>query len=188
LKIIAPATSANLGPGFDTLGIALKLKNTISIKESKFFALSVKGEGEEFLKQRDGNIFLKIFYEVFNRLTNAKSEKPFKFHFENNIPISRGLGSSSAVIISAIAAAYEAAGENISRNELLNTALIYEHHPDNIAPAIFGGFVVSILTSHHQKAVTIKHDVPKFLRAVIVVPDKPISTKASRVILPKELG
>ena len=187
MKITVPATSANLGPGFDTLGIALKLKNETIIKKSKFFALSVRGEGEEFLKQREGNIFLNIFYDVLKELTGS-DKTPYKFHFDNKIPISRGLGSSSAVIISAIQAAYEAAEMKISKGEILNKALRYEPHPDNIAPAVWGGFVVSILNTNHTKVITSRHEVPKFLRAVIAIPNKAISTKASRVSLPKEIS
>lgn len=180
-----PATSANLGPGFDTLGLALNLRNRIEVKHSRFFSLNVKGEGAHFLKKKEGNIFLRIFDEIYGSLT-GKSNEHFRYMFYNNIPISRGLGSSSAVIVSAIAAAYEAARVNISTEELVNIALKYEHHPDNIAPAAHGGFVTSVI--NRNKVYSIKHEIPKFLKAVIAIPDKPISTKASRTALPKEIS
>ncbi len=182
--ISIPATSANLGPGFDTLGLALNLRNRIEIKHSKFYSLSVKGEGANFLKKKEGNIFLRIFGEIYTSL-GGKNPDAFRFMFHNNIPISRGLGSSSAVIVSAIAAAYEAAKVNISKEEIVNIALKHESHPDNIAPATHGGFVASVVS--RNKVHSICHEVPKFLKAVIAIPDKPISTKASRTALPKQI-
>jgi homoserine kinase len=184
LIISIPATSANLGPGFDTLGLALNLRNRIEIKYSKFYSLSVKGEGAHFLKKKEGNIFLRIFEEIYASLTGRENDN-FRYTFFNNIPVSRGLGSSSAVIVSAIAAAYEAAKMNITKEEIVNIALKYESHPDNIAPAAHGGFVASLVS--REKVISIKHEIPKFLKAVIVIPDKPISTKASRTALPKEV-
>lgn len=181
--ISIPATSANLGPGFDTLGLALNIRNKVEIKYSKFYSLSVKGEGAAFLKKKDGNIFLRIFNELYSSLTNRKDN--FRFAFFNNIPISRGLGSSSAVIVSAVAAAYEAAKINISIEDIVNVALRYEAHPDNIAPAAHGGFVASIL--NEDKVFSIKQEIPKFMKAVIAIPDKPISTKASRSALPANI-
>ncbi|MDQ1339966.1 MAG: homoserine kinase [Campylobacterota bacterium] len=178
--ISVPATSANLGPGFDALGVALNLRNRVEIKYSKFYSLSVKGEGASFLKKKEGNIFLRIFDELYQSLTNRTDT--FRFAFFNNIPISRGLGSSSAIIVSAVAAAYEAAKVNISREDIVNVALRYENHPDNISPAAHGGFVSSIL--HDSKVISLKHDMPKFMKAVVAIPDKPISTKASRSVLP----
>jgi len=184
LIISIPATSANLGPGFDTLGVALNLRNRVEIKYSKFYSLSVKGEGASFLKKKDGNIFLRIFNELYSSLTSKKDN--FRFSFFNNIPISRGLGSSSAIIVSAVAAAYEAAKVNISKEDIVNVALRYESHPDNIAPAAHGGFVASIL--NEDKVFSIKQEIPKFMKAVIAIPDKPISTKASRNALPANIS
>jgi len=184
LIVSVPATSANLGPGFDTLGLALDFRNRIEIRQSRFFSLNVKGEGAHFLRKRDGNIFLRIFNDTYRKL-GGKNEQ-FRYMFYNNIPISRGLGSSSAVIVSAIAAAYEMAHVNVTKEEIVNRALRYEHHPDNIAPAAHGGFVASLV--HKNQVKSIKHEMPKYLRAVMVIPDKPISTKASRTTLPQRIN
>ena len=96
-----PATSANLGPGFDSLGLALELYNYFSLKPSKFASIQIHGEGSKNPKLRIDNVFVKIFNEQLKKLIGQTI--PFKFTFENSIPISRGLGSSSAVIIGAIA-------------------------------------------------------------------------------------
>ncbi len=181
--ITVPATSANLGPGFDCLGLAFDYRNTIEIVPSSFFSVSVKGEGARFLKTRGGNIFLNIFNEVHEKLTGDRGV--YRFRFENRIPISRGLGSSSAVIVSAITAAYAMAGQPIDKGAILDRALIYESHPDNIAPATHGGFNVAVAKNGHVNCITTPMDTQ--LRAVVVIPDKPISTRASRNALPRKL-
>ncbi|WP_281951328.1 homoserine kinase [Nitrosophilus kaiyonis] len=181
--ISVPATSANLGPGFDTLGIAINLRNEVHIKESKFFSVSIKGEGAKNFKLKGNNLFIRIFNEYFRNLTDIKNRPKFRFTFYNNIPLSRGLGSSSAVIVSAIAAAYEMAGVSVPKRKILNLALTYESHPDNITPAVMGGFNVAVV--ENNRVYSIKKEIPKNLKAVVVIPNKPISTAQSRTKLPK---
>ena len=181
MTISVPATSANLGPGFDTLGLSVDLRNRVEFKPSRFFSVSIKGEGEGNPRLKGNNMFVSIFNEHYQRLTHKKQN--FKFQFYNNIPLSRGLGSSSAVIVSAIATAHEAAGVRVSKRRILNHALVYEPHPDNITPAVMGGFNVS--TVEKNKVFSQKKHLPDYLRAVVVIPDKPISTAKSRTTLPK---
>ncbi len=176
-----PATSANLGPGFDTLGLALDLRNVVRIKRSKFFSISIKGEGANNPRIKGNNMFISIFNEHYRKLTGHMDK--FRFTFINKIPLSRGLGSSSAVIVSAIAAAYAMAGVHISKERLLNLALGYEPHPDNIAPAVMGGFTVSAVEAH--RVHSLKKAMPPSLQAVIAIPNRPISTHHSRSKLPK---
>ena len=183
MLVSVPATSANLGPGFDTLGVALNLRNEVYIKKSKFFAISIKGEGSKNIKVRKNNLFIKIFSEHYRKLTNTNEKIRFKFTFYNNIPFSRGLGSSSAVIVGAIAAAYEVAGVAISKSKILNLALNYEPHPDNITPAVMGGFNSAVIEKN--MIYSIKKDMPDSVKAVIVIPNKAISTAHSRTKLPK---
>lgn len=181
MKIRIPATSANLGPGFDCLGLAIALYNEVLIKPSSYQSISVKGEGEENAKLKNNNIFVSIFYEIYQELVGRKD--PFRFEFYNNIPFSRGLGSSSAVIVGAIASAYELAGVKVSREKILNKALIYETHPDNIAPAVYGGFISSVV--ENGKVKTLKKELSEKLKVVMVIPDRPMSTAHSRTLLPK---
>lgn len=184
MRILVPATSANLGPGFDCLGLSLALFNDTIIEKSNFFSISINGEGSENLNLKKNNIFVSIFNEIYQKLSGKKDF--FRFVFNNNIPLSRGLGSSSAVIIGAIGAAYEMAGFKVEREKILNEALKYENHPDNIAPAALGGFVVSMVES--EKVFSIKKDLDKDLNAVIVVPDIAMGTEQSRSVLPLNLG
>lgn len=181
MKIKIPATSANLGPGFDCLGLAIALYNEVIIKPSSYQSISVKGEGEENAKLKKNNIFISIFYDVYQELTGKKDL--FRFEFYNNIPFSRGLGSSSAVIVGAIASAYEMAGVKVSKERILNKAIVYETHPDNIAPAVYGGFTSSIV--EHGKVKTLRKELNGKLKVVMVIPDRPMSTAQSRTLLPK---
>jgi homoserine kinase len=181
LVISVPATSANLGPGFDSLGLSLRLRNRVEIKPSKFFSVQIKGEGEDNPRLKGNNLFVGIFNEHYSKLTGQKDN--FRFTFYNKIPISRGLGSSSAVIVSALASAYEAAGVSISKRKLLNMALGYEPHPDNITPAVMGGF--NVATVERNKVYSQRKILPNYLKAIVVIPNKPISTAHSRTTLPK---
>lgn len=184
MKILVPATSANLGPGFDCLGLSLALFNHTIIEKSNFFSISVNGEGSENLSLKKNNIFVSIFNEIYQRLSGRKDH--FRFIFDNAIPLSRGLGSSSAVIIGAIASAYEMAGFKAEKEKILNEALKYENHPDNIAPAALGGFVVSMV--ENEKVFSIKKDLDENLNAVVVIPNVAMSTEQSRNALPSNLS
>jgi homoserine kinase len=181
VTISVPATSANLGPGFDTLGLAVDLRNRVEFHPSKFFSVSIKGEGENNPRLKGNNLFISIFNEHYSRLTKKKQN--FKFTFYNQIPMSRGLGSSSAVIVSAIASAHEAAGIRVSKRRILNHALVYEPHPDNITPAVMGGF--NVATIEKNKVFSQKKHLPDYLKAVVVIPNKQMNTAKSRTILPK---
>ena len=183
--ISVPATSANLGPGFDTLGLAINLRNEIIITPSRFFSVSTHGEGAENAHIRKNILFMNIFNKQYQKLkakegTNKKEN--FRFEFKNKIPISRGLGSSSAVITAALTSAYVAAGERYNKRKILNLALEYEPHPDNITPAVMGGFNVACVED--KKVYSKKRKVPEYLRAVLVIPNKTISTAKSRTVLP----
>ncbi|MDD5360026.1 MAG: homoserine kinase [Sulfurovaceae bacterium] len=179
--ISVPATSANLGPGFDSLGLSIDLRNEILIKPSNFLSLSTNGEGAGNIKIRKNQLFLDIFNTHYKRLSGR--EDNFRFEFTNRIPISRGLGSSSAVIVAAIASAYVAAEVHYTKREILNLALTYERHPDNITPAVMGGFNVACVED--DKVYSKKRRLPDYLRAVLVVPNRTISTARSRTTLPK---
>lgn len=180
MKICVPATSANLGPGFDTLGLSISLHNQVSIKPSKFHSVSLRGEGANNPVLKDNNMFIAIFNDFYQNLSNKK--RHFRFEFTNEIPLSRGLGSSSAVIVSAIASAYAIEGIEIEKNKLLNLALAYESHPDNITPAVMGGF--NVATVEDNEVRYIRKDMPKTLKAIVVIPNRPISTQLARKALP----
>jgi len=185
LNIRVPATSANLGPGFDSLGLALSLYNNITIKESNFISVSIHGEGANRPGIKTNNQFVNIFYNFYTKLIGRRDN--FRFEFHNNIPFSRGLGSSSAVIVSAIASAYEMAGLKMSKESIVDKALFYESHPDNIAPAAHGGFTASMAIKN-EHVYTQKKDIPSYLKAVVVIPNKSMSTAKSRAKMSKNIS
>lgn len=197
MKIRVPATSANLGPGFDCLGLALNLFNEVKIQEAKAQSIEIKGFGEDDKTLAKKNLFIEIFKTEFELLSKEKCE--FSFKFNNQIPFSRGLGSSSAVIVSALAAAFFMAGKKASKKEILNAALKYENHPDNIAPATLGGFVCALIEdkdelvvkrSNHQKneVFAIKAKIDKDFKALICIPENAFSTELSRQVLPRKIS
>jgi len=181
MTISVPATSANLGPGFDSLGLAVDLRNRVEFHPSKFFSVSIKGEGENNPRLKGNNLFISIFNDHYQRLT--KKRQNFKFTFYNQIPMSRGLGSSSAVIVSAIASAHEAVGIRVSKRRILNHALIYESHPDNITPAVMGGFNAAAIEKN--KVFSQRKHLPDYLKAIVVIPNKQMNTSKARTLLPK---
>lgn len=180
--ISVPATSANLGPGFDCLGLSLDFRNCFEIIPASKTKVEISGEGSDRLRADESNLFVKIFRETLK--TFEIKDEHFYFNFLNQIPISRGLGSSSAMIIGAIGGAYLYAKGRLDRGAILNRAIKYENHPDNIAPATFGGFVISMLEK--QRVFYLKQSLPKELKAVVVIPNKPMNTKYSRSILPTQ--
>ncbi len=181
MQITVPATSANLGPGFDTLGLALNLRNEVIIKPSRFLSISTHGEGAENPKIKKNTLFLNVFNKHYRKLSSKHNT--FRFEFINRIPISRGMGSSSAVIVAAITAAYVASGTKYNKRTILNLALKHEPHPDNITPCVMGGFNVACIEGN--RVFSKKRRLPGYLRAVMVVPDRTISTSRSRHVLPK---
>lgn len=185
MKIIVPATSANLGPGFDSLGLAIKFYNEVRVDFNSFKRISISGEGSNIAKIKANNYFVSIFEENFKLLSNFNFTSEFSYAFNNNIPFSRGLGSSSAVIVSAIAGSYAMLSLPIKKDVILNKALEYENHPDNISPAVFGGFTSNIVND--KKVLTQKFKISNDIKAVIVIPNQPMSTNSSRMALPKNI-
>ncbi len=184
MNFSVPATSANLGPGFDCLGLSLNFRNYFSIREAKEQTISIQGEGQSNPHFMQDNTFVKIFMQTYKRFgENSK----FSFSFRNNIPISRGMGSSSAVIIGAIFSAFKMAGHVPSKKEVLNIALNYENHPDNITPATMGGFNASVVKKNKAgKSIvaSLRCSIPNNVKSVMVIPEQPMSTKKSRNVLP----
>ncbi len=143
IKVKIPATSANLGPGFDVLGIALQLYNELEIAElnsPKKFSIEVDGEGKDTLPRDEKNIVYQAVGKVYQRV--GKKLPPLSLRFTNRIPLARGLGSSASAIIGGMVAANELLGKKLSVEEILEEALVMEGHPDNLVPALVGGLCI----------------------------------------------
>lgn len=180
VKIKVPATSANMGPGFDCLGIALNLYNTFIIDEIEE-GLEIDGCSEEM--KNENNLIYVSMKKCFELI--GYKYKGYRIKIQSDIPISRGMGSSAACILGGVMAANEIAGKILNRNEILEIATEIEGHPDNIAPALYGGMTVSIREG--KKVYVEKIKLADGLKFCALIPDFTLSTEKSRSVLPKEI-
>lgn len=182
--VSVPATTANLGPGFDVLGLALNLYNFVEMRlSSRGLTIEVEGEGKASIPTDDRNIVFQAARKVWNKCGFAYPGLHIKL--SNNIPLARGLGSSAAAITGGIVAANALAGYPLSTTELLKLASEFEGHPDNVAPALLGGLVMSIVDGAHIYAHKI--EIRPDIRIGAVIPHFPLSTKKGRQLLPKQV-
>lgn len=180
IKVKVPATSANLGPGFDALGLSLNLYNTFIFQEIEK-GLEIIGGDKAFANEK--NLVYRGMLKTFERV--GYSPKGIKIHMELQIPISRGLGSSAACILGGVVGANYLAGDPLSKEEILELATEIEGHPDNIAPAFLGGLVVSIMEG--KKVIYDKVKVQNGIKFVALIPNFTLSTAEARRVLPKDI-
>ena len=187
VSIRVPATSANCGSGFDTLGLACTLYNevTYEITSSRGFQLEVSGEGAEYLKPCGRNLAFASFLRVWNEVT-ARERIGLKVTMHNRIPMSRGLGSSSSAIVAGIYAGNILSGNRFNDDELLGFATEIEGHPDNVAPALLGGFTISYMDG--RKAHSLRVEPAKPLKFIAVVPERRLPTVLARQAIPKTVS
>lgn len=185
VRVQVPASTANMGPGFDCLGMALQLYNSveISITGSGLY-IDINGEGAPDIPRNEDNLVYQAAVRVFNQIGFNYSGLRLKLY--NNIPVSRGLGSSTAAIVGGIIAANMISGGHLGQRDLLNMACAMEGHPDNVAAAFFGGIVVAAPVDGDIKHIKI--EPPKRLKAVVAVPEFNLSTKISREALPQQVS
>ena len=180
IKVSVPATSANMGPGFDSMGIALNLYNYFYIEETEQ-GLNISGCYEALCNE--SNLVYQSMLQCFEAV--HYKVKGLNIRLESEIPLSRGFGSSASCILGGILAANEIAGSPLSKDEILDLAIKIEGHPDNVAPALFGQLVFSIMENnqvfYNQVSIT---DNIKFCA---LVPDFILSTKKAREVLPKTI-
>jgi homoserine kinase len=182
ILIKVPATSANLGPGFDALGLALDLWNEAAFTPAENFRVEIEGEGAKRLPTNQNNAIVNAALQVYKMA--GKSCKGLHVHCINRIPLTSGLGSSSAALLAGLLGANALLGEPFSNEELLKVAVENEGHPDNVAPAMLGGLVVS--ASIDGKIITRKMNVAP-LAAAIAMPNFHFPTKQARAALPKQI-
>jgi homoserine kinase len=183
IKIRVPATSANLGPGFDCLGLALNVWNEITFEPAGKLTYQVTGEGAEKLNKGTKNLLTKA-YGLLHEV-HGKSMGGVKICANNQILMSSGLGSSAAAIVAGLFGANEMLGNPFSEYDLLKLATSMEGHPDNVAPALLGGLVVSVMG--RDEVITRRYEVPE-ITVVIVKPILDWLTKTARAVLPKSVS
>ena len=177
-----PATSANIGPGFDCLGMAVNIYNTISFEEiDSGLEITVDGDGSDIIPLDEKNMAYVTAMYFFNKV--GYKPRGLKIHIHNYIPIARGLGSSSSIVVGALLCANDISGANLSIGELLNVANEIEGHPDNVTPALVGSITASVILDN--KVEYKKITPPDMLDALVLIPDYKMSTTEVRKILPR---
>jgi homoserine kinase len=190
MKIVVkvPATTANLGPGFDALGLALNLWNEteFTVTADKKIALTIEGEGDGILPVDANNPIADAALQIYDLA--GKTCSGMQIHCINRVPLSSGLGSSSAAMLTGMLGANALLGGPFKDEEILKLAIENEGHPDNVAPAMLGGLVASIV--HEGRVISLKlparaNRAP--IHVTVVLPDFDFPTKQARAILPKQV-
>ena len=184
VTVRAPATTANLGPGFDSLGIALDLWNELTVTRGKFSVTS-SGEGVDIVPQDTRNLVVTGLEAVFNYIDEPVPG--MRYECTNAIPFARGLGSSSAAIVTGLIAGSAISGADLTNEEITTLAADIEGHPDNVAPAIYGGCTVGVRNGTDNWIVD-QVNIPEELCAVIFVPEEQTNTHESRAVLPDQIS
>ena len=179
VTVRVPATSANLACGFDVIGCAYSLYNTVRFTRAE--SLSFTGCDREF--QNPDNLAWQAYVTVCSHLGVEAS--PLKIDIQADIPVCRGLGSSSAMLLAGAEAANALSGAGLSKSEMLDLVTPLEGHPDNLAPAIHGGLVTSVINGPHVYAAVLP--VHPSIRFVLLSPDYTLSTHEARAALPKQV-
>ncbi len=195
ISVKVPATTANLGPGFDCLGMALPVYNTITIEETvlpgtgiEINAINNDSSTDDLLFEHIPMDETSIIYKAVELLYNSIGQTPseLKITVQSQIPIARGLGSSASVIVGGLLAANELLGHPADEVALLSIATEVEGHPDNVTPAIVGGLCLSS-REDDGSIIYRKLNWPEEWNITVCIPDYELSTDISRSVLPKEV-
>ncbi|MCD8377729.1 MAG: homoserine kinase [Candidatus Gastranaerophilales bacterium] len=195
VSVRVPATSANIGPGFDCLGMALPVYNVVTIDETVLpgtgVEINILSEEEnvdnliiDHIPRDENSVIYKAVELLYNSIGQTPSE--LKINVQTSIPVTRGLGSSAAVIVGALVAANKLLGNPADESALLSIATEIEGHPDNVTPAVVGGLVISSL-ENDGSIVYRKLDWPEEWTITVCIPDVELATEISRSVIPKEV-
>jgi len=182
-EIRVPATTANLGPGFDSLGLALSLYNRVRVAPAPATWVELEGEGHNELPRDETNLMLRAAAEMARQA--GRELPPLHWQAQHRIPLARGLGSSSAAIVAGLLVANAVLELNRSREDLVRLAADIEGHPDNVAPALLGGLTICLPQSEPLAVLRLRPH--RDLRVVLLIPDFPVSTEAARRVLPSRV-
>ena len=186
IRVASPATTANLGPGYDCLGMALDIWNSIEVEPlpaGSASSVAVIGEGEGELEAGPENLVYRSMEFLYREL--GRGLPPVRVTCTNEIPLARGLGSSAAAIAGGLAAANALAGSEFNHRELLEMAATIEGHPDNVAAAVMGG--LQLVVTEESTLYTVPVSVPPAMHAVLFIPERRIATADARSVLPQQL-
>ncbi len=182
-----PASTSNLGPGFDVLGLALDLHNELRVSvepQLEGIEILVEGEGADSLPRDERNVAWQAMKEVLEKAGLPLAG--YRISLMNRIPLARGLGSSAAARLAGILAGNALAKNAFSRERLLDLATRMEGHPDNVVPCLVGGLCISAYIENRVQYIRL--DPPTGLQAVVCVPEFELATQAARAVLPREVS
>lgn len=183
VSVSIPASTANLGAGFDCLALALSLRNTVELWEiTQGLEIDVEGEGEAHVPLDTTNLVVRAAEKVFEKV--GKRPAGLRIHEVNNVPLGSGMGSSAATVVGGLAAANALIEGDLSRDELLRLAYELEGHPDNAAAALFGG--LTLVSATAEELLVRSLPVPS-MKVVIALPDVRLSTADARAALPEQV-
>ncbi|MDB9453652.1 homoserine kinase [Dolichospermum circinale] len=186
ITVKVPATTANLGPGFDCIGAALKLYNEFEFTTLDVNGLMIQVSGMEAEKVQtdESNLLYQAFVKLYQHI--EQTAPSVKIRIKLGVPLSRGLGSSATAIVGGLVAANELAGRPLSELEVMKLAIAMEGHPDNVVPALLGGCRLAA-TSHNCWEIG---DIPwhRDIVPVVAIPDFELSTSQARKVLPAEIS
>ncbi|HET9531948.1 MAG TPA: homoserine kinase, partial [Blastocatellia bacterium] len=188
MNITVPASTSNLGASFDTCGLALALYLRVRIEgRAERFEITASGEGAGAVPRDESNLIAQV--ARFAAESRGRRIDGARLVVDNQIPLARGLGSSSAAIIAGISVYEAMAGERLSEEEIFGLALNFEKHGDNLAPSLLGGMVVACIVEREAKRslVTIKCEWPEQVRIILAVPDFEMETAKMRAVLPESV-
>jgi len=186
-----PATSANMGPGFDCLGIALTEYNLLAVERASSFGIDIVGEGVDSLPRDESNYYYRAFKLGFAASSPAGTPiPPVRLTCTNAIAPARGMGSSSACLVSGVSAGFALNGHDPSdgatRERVFQICAEQEGHPDNVAPAVYGGLQLSFLPDEKGRFLTQDigiHPAAQGATAMLFIPDFELPTKEARALL-----
>ena len=184
VRVLVPATTANLGPGYDCLGLALSLHNEVTLALADEFSVKIEGEGADTLP-RDGTHLVLRAAEAAAQAA-GRDLPPLALTQVNRIPLARGLGSSSAAIVGGVVAADELLGLSLDERRMLDICTEVEGHPDNVAPALLGG--LTVCCAMEDGVLVRRLDVAKGLRCALAIPDFEVVTEEARRALPETVS
>ncbi|MFM5999591.1 MAG: homoserine kinase [Dolichospermum sp.] len=189
ITVQVPATTANLGPGFDCIGAALKLYNEFEFTtlDVDGFMIEVSGMEAEKVQTDESNLLYQAFMKLYLHI--EQTVPSVKIRIKLGVPLSRGLGSSATAIVGGLVAANELAGRPLSELEVMKLAIAMEGHPDNVVPALLGGCRLAATSNTSSNCWEIA-DIPwhRDIIAVVAIPDFELSTSQARKVLPTEIS
>ncbi|MEA2516930.1 MAG: homoserine kinase [Actinomycetota bacterium] len=187
VRVRIPATVANLGPGFDALGAAIRMHLEIEIEPRRdSIEVMVEGEGAEELPHDNTNLVIRSMNAFFDHV--GRRPPGFAVRVKNPIPIGAGLGSSAAAVVGGLFAARAVTGRNVAQAEMVTLATMLEGHPDNVMPALLGGLVVCYRDRASNELRYLRMDPSDRLVPIVAVPRQGYSTNEARKALPEDVS